>query len=715
MLKWLNNYGISVRMLTAISLIFIMFLAFSIDKMIGFYQVSGQMNTIQSLTEFTPKIGDLIHELQKERGISAGYIGSKASPEFAKKIDAQHTASNSKHNVFKTTVSSMDLAAINDDLVKKTAFATKALSQLNAKRGEVKGMKLTVGQMAKYYTGTIAKLLNMVKVVGNITDDANLLRDITAYVALLEAKERSGVERAMGANGFSAGGFSDGVYKKFTGLIAQQDAFLSTFDANASADLKAFFAATLKGPVVTNVDDMRAVVFKDYRDVSTSGITAGQWFETITKKIDLYHKVENRYSSDIGAKASELASDASSNFWMLLVFSVAAGVGIGFLALKISNSITVPLQGIQRAMEELSKGNLEVHVLYTDYGSEIGTMANDVLGFKEGAIQQKRMEAEAREAEELARQQEREIEEQEHKRREETLARERKDVEQREARAKKMEDLISSFEVEISTALQGMSATSAQLLSSAGRMEGIAEQTGASSTTAAAAAEESTANINTVASASEEMSASVSEINRQLAHSTEITKRAVTQAEETKDKMSSLSETTSLIADVVNLIKDIAEQTNLLALNATIEAARAGEAGRGFAVVASEVKALATQTSKATEEITGHVQAVQASSLEAVNAVEDIRNIIVETDSIATTIAAAVEEQDAATAEIARNVQEAAKGSQEVTTVIVDVSSGAAETKTIAEDVNEAANEVSNNTQAISSVVGGFLSGIRAL
>lgn len=715
MLKWLNNYKISVRMLTAISLIFTMFLIFSVDKMIGYYQVSKQMNTIQSLTEFTPKIDDLIHELQKERGVSAGYIGSKASAAFTAKVDTQHKSSNSKHTVFKTTVSAMDLESISDDLVKKTRAAASALSQLNTIRSDVKNLNLSVGQMAKYYTGTIAKLLDMIKVVGNIANEPDLLRDITGYIALMEAKERGGLERAMGANGFASGGFSDAVYKKFVGLIAQQQAFLSTFNVNANAEIKAYFATTLRGPIIKNVDKMRAHVFKDYRDVSASGISGGQWFDAITKKINLYHNVEKKFITDIGTKTSLLASEARSGFWLLLIFSVSVGIVLGFLSLQISNSITMPLKGIQEAMAQLSQGKLDTDVFYTDFKSEIGIMANNVQGFKEGAIKQQKLEEEAREAENLVRQQEKEAEEKEHLQREEKLAREQKAIEQREVRAGNMEKLIARFDGEISTALEGMITTSTQLLSSAGRMAGIAEQTGASSTTAAAAAEESTTNINTVASASEEMSASVGEINRQLAHSTEITRKAVNQASDTKDKMSSLSQTTSLIADVVKLINDIAEQTNLLALNATIEAARAGDAGKGFAVVASEVKALSTQTSKATEEITEHVQAVQASSLDAVNAVEEIRTIIDETNNIATTIAAAVEEQDAATAEISRNVQEAAKGSQEVATVIVDVSSGAAETKTIAEDVNSAANAVNDNTQKISSVVDGFLSGIRAL
>ena len=89
-----------------------------------------------------------------------------------------------------------------------------------------------------------------------------------------------------------------------------------------------------------------------------------------------------------------------------------------------------------------------------------------------------------------------------------------------------------------------------------------------------------------------------------------------------------LSSGASRIGDVVKLIRAIAEQTNLLALNATIEAARAGEAGRGFAVVASEVKTLASQTAKATEEIATQIGAIQGSTAQAVEAIRQISGVM---------------------------------------------------------------------------------------
>ena len=128
------------------------------------------------------------------------------------------------------------------------------------------------------------------------------------------------------------------------------------------------------------------------------------------------------------------------------------------------------------------------------------------------------------------------------------------------------------------------------------------------------------------------------------------------------------------IGDVVDLINDIAGQTNLLALNATIEAARAGDAGKVFAVVASEVKNLATQTGKAREEIGGQIASIQGATNEAVTVIENIASTIGKINEISGSIAATVEQQGASTVEISRNAQEAANGTEEVNNNISGVS-----------------------------------------
>jgi len=197
------------------------------------------------------------------------------------------------------------------------------------------------------------------------------------------------------------------------------------------------------------------------------------------------------------------------------------------------------------------------------------------------------------------------------------------------------------------------------------------------------------------------MTSSINEISRQVKESSKIATEAVKQAEETDGRINELSKAAVRIGDVVKLINSVAEQTNLLALNATIEAARAGEAGGGFAVVAQEVKALAAQTAKATEEISSQIGGMQTATQESVAAIKAIGATIAKTSEISSTIAAAVEGQDAAAQEIARNVGEAAKGTAKVASNITDVNRGASDTGTASAQVLPSAQSLSNESNRL--------------
>jgi methyl-accepting chemotaxis protein len=186
--------------------------------------------------------------------------------------------------------------------------------------------------------------------------------------------------------------------------------------------------------------------------------------------------------------------------------------------------------------------------------------------------------------------------------------------------------------------------------------------------------------VQTVAAATEQMSASIREIAEGASEAARVADAAAALSITTSDAVTKLGASSAEVGEVLAFINTIAEQTNLLALNATIEAARAGEAGKGFAVVASEVKELAHETAKATEDIARRIGTIQADADAAVLAITQISDVIRKVNELQSTIASAVEEQQATTAEISRNVAEAASGSSEIAGNVSGVALAAHET-----------------------------------
>ncbi len=393
-------------------------------------------------------------------------------------------------------------------------------------------------------------------------------------------------------------------------------------------------------------------------------------------------ELEGRILTDTRDSSEQALDQSSSSVLWLSLAAVLAGLAFAVL---VARSIVLPIRSMTGIMGLLANGDKTVLVPGLALHDEIGAMARAVQVFKENALRVERLQAEQE-------------------------AMKRRSEEERRALMLKMAD---DFEANVKDVVHAVSASATQLQSSSQAMASVAEETSREASAVAAASEQAAASVQTVASAAEELSASIGEISHQVTLAAQVSAEAVTVAGDADRVMTGLDQATNRIGEVVDLINDIASQTNLLALNATIEAARAGDAGKGFSVVANEVKHLANQTAKATEEISSQIGEVQSSTHNAVQAIGQITAIIGRISEINATVASAVEEQGAATREIARNVEQASAGTQEVSSNIVGVNQAAGEAGRAAGEVLEAATELGHQSSRLTSSVDSFIATIR--
>lgn len=428
--------------------------------------------------------------------------------------------------------------------------------------------------------------------------------------------------------------------------------------------------------------------------------------------------VAEKKESDEAAKQARDLTDSLIR-WANISGIVSVILSIGSW-LFLRNLLTRPLEKIVVVTEQLASGNLNVKVPNFKTNDEIGTLARALKVFQENLIKaeenallnkqmlekQNELVEKQQKDSELIQQRASQIQELEEKQKNALLqaSAERKEF---------MQKMANVFEESVMEITKVVSSSTEEIHITA---ENVASNAHASSDRASKVydkMEKSTTNIQTIASTAEELSVSVSEITEQVKQSVNATEKATTETINANKMMMALSQTTEKIGGVIQLINNIAGQTHLLALNATIEAARAGETGKGFSVVANEVKNLANQTAHATEEIRSQVTAVQEEANQAVSAIQKIGTLIQDVQSISASINGAVSQQELATQEIAKNIQIAANNFNNISESLEAATHDASTNGASAVQVLASVKELAQNTSRLTDEVTGFLKVIR--
>ncbi|NPU66674.1 HAMP domain-containing protein [Bradyrhizobium sp. 83012] len=458
--------------------------------------------------------------------------------------------------------------------------------------------------------------------------------------------------------------------------------------ADSEAELAAVDDAKLKGLVASLKEAMTAdaaafeEVIKIAADLRAKQAELVKASAAIDGHVGRINQQLGTARVDQGARTAVAVEDTRQT-----VIATAAGALVlgAVLAWLIGASVSGPIRSMTDRMQSLAAGELEQPIPGGEQRNEIGRMARAVEVFRDNALAVRRMEQEA------------------------AAQREAAEAE----RTRMMSDLAGRFEQGMQGVITGVGGRATEMGQSASELARVAERGRGLAEAVANRAEQASVNVQTVASATQELAASIREISAQVQRSVAVSGRATQETQRTSELIDGLSSAAERIGTIVQLIQAIASQTNLLALNATIEAARAGEAGRGFAIVASEVKNLASQTAQATEQISSQIATIQSATEETVGAIAQFGTTVREIAEISNAIAAAVEQQGAATSEIARNVEQAASGTAAVTQEIGDVRSVAGQTDAGAEAALAAAAALQQQAASLKSNVDDFLQTIR--
>ncbi len=282
-------------------------------------------------------------------------------------------------------------------------------------------------------------------------------------------------------------------------------------------------------------------------------------------------------------------------------------------------------------------------------------------------------------------------------------------------RAEHMRRAIAQFDAKMEQAIVTLDLSADTMKSEAGMLTGAAASAQAQTAAVSTSSGQITQSINHLSSAGMELVASISEISRSAGQSALGSKSAAELVMRANAEIERLARRSQDVGTVVETIRRIAAQTNLLALNATIEAARAGNAGRGFAIVASEVKSLAAQTAQATDDVATNIGAMQEVTRNSLSVIREISETVQNLELGSRAIASSVEQQSLAAAEIAQQIELALHGAEASKSVITGFERMTEDTHRSAQQLHMTASALANHAQLVRAEVGAFCERVASL